>query len=45
MEVKEKVFVAKLHIVARWLKLDAETGKQLFKQLVDEIRNNKKSIE
>lgn len=38
-------FVAKLQIVARWLKLDAETGKQLFKQLVDEIRNNKKSIE
>ena len=37
-------FVAKLQIVARWLKLDPATGRVLFKQLVDEIRNNKKSI-
>lgn len=38
-------FVAKLQIVARWLKLDPQTGRELFKQLVDQIRNNKKDIE
>lgn len=37
-------FTAKLQIVARWLKLDPQTGRELFKQLADEIRNNKKSI-
>ena len=38
-------FVAKLQIVARWLRLDPQTGRELFSQLVEEIRNNKKSIE
>ena len=38
-------FVAKLQIVARWLRLDPQTGRELFRQLVEEIRNNKKSIE
>ncbi|MCQ2153708.1 MAG: DUF2764 domain-containing protein [Bacteroidales bacterium] len=38
-------FVARLQIAARWLKLDPETGRELFRKLVDEIRNNKKSIE
>lgn len=38
-------FVAKLQIIARWLKLDEQTGRALFAQLVDEIRNNKKPIE
>lgn len=38
-------FVAKLQIVTRWLRLDPERGRELFKQLVDEIRNNKKPIE
>ena len=38
-------FVAKLQIVARWLRLDPQTGRELFRQLVAEIRNNKKSIE
>lgn len=38
-------FTAKLQIIARWLKLDPQTGRELFKQLVNEIRNNKKSIE
>ena len=37
--------VAKLQIVARWLRLDPQTGRELFRQLVEEIRNNKKSIE
>ena len=38
-------FVAKLQIVARWLRLDPQTGRELFRQLVEEIRNNKKSTE
>ena len=38
-------FVAKLQIVARWLRLDPQTGRELFRQLVEEIRNNKKAIE
>ena len=37
-------FTAKLQIIARWLKLDPETGRELFRRLVDEIRNNKNSI-
>jgi len=38
-------FVAKIKIIDRWLKLDAETGKAYFRQLVNEIRatyDNKK---
>ncbi len=31
-------YVAKLHIVNRWLALDPETGRALFHQLVDEVR-------
>ena len=38
-------FCAKLQIVVRWLKLDPQRGAQLFKELVNEIRNNKKPIE
>ncbi len=38
-------FIAKLQIVDRWLKLDPERGRELFKELVNEIRNNKKSID
>lgn len=37
--------VAKIKIIDRWLKLDAETGKAYFRQLVNEIRetyDNKK---
>lgn len=34
-------FIVKLKIVDRWLKLDPETGKRLFKRLVEEIRNTK----
>ena len=32
-------FVVKLKTIERWLKLDPETGHQLFRQLVQEIRN------
>ena len=38
-------FAAKLQIIARWLKLDPQTGRELFKKLVDEIRNNKNTID
>lgn len=38
-------YTAKLQIVTRWLKLDPDTGKELFEKLVNEIRNNKKPIE
>ena len=38
-------FTAKLQIIVRWLRLDPETGRELFRKLVDEIRNNKKSID
>lgn len=37
-------FVAKMQIVARWLKLDPDTGRELFVKLANEIRNNKKAI-
>lgn len=31
-------FIAKLHIVCRWLKLDEQTGREMFRRLVDEVR-------
>lgn len=34
-------FVAKMKIIDRWLKLDPQTGRELFRKLVDEIRNTK----
>ena len=37
-------FAAKLQIIARWLRLDPGTGRELFRKLGDEIRNNKNSI-
>ena len=33
-------FIAKLHIVYRWLKLDDETGRKMFARLVDEVRGS-----
>ena len=38
-------FGAQLQIVGSGLRLDPQTGRELFRQLVEEIRNNKKSIE
>lgn len=31
-------FVAKLHIITRWLKLDEETGREMFRKLVSEVK-------
>ena len=38
-------FVAKLQIVARSLRLDPQSGRELFRHLADELRTTKKSIE
>lgn len=31
-------FIARLHIIERWLKLDEETGREMFRRLVEEVR-------
>ncbi len=33
-------FIAKLHIVSRWLKLDPESGKEMFARLVNEVKGS-----
>ena len=38
-------FVTKLNIVARWYKLDEQTGREMFKKLVDEVRGTFKGVE
>jgi hypothetical protein len=38
-------FIAKLNIVARWFKLDEQTGRDMFKKLVDEVRGTFKGVE
>lgn len=34
-------FIAKLKIVDRWMKLDPETGRELFRKFTEEIRNER----
>ena len=38
-------FITKLNIVARWFRLDEQTGREMFKKLVDEIRGTFKGVE
>ncbi len=38
-------FIAKLHIVARWYRLDEQTGREMFRKLVDEVRGTFKGVE
>jgi len=38
-------FIAKLHIIDRWYKLDAETGREMFKKLVNEVRSTFKGVQ
>ena len=38
-------FITKLNIVARWYKLDEQTGRDMFKKLVDEVRGTFKGVE
>ena len=37
--------VAKMMIIRRWLILDEETGRIMFKKLVDEVRGTFKGVE
>ena len=36
--------IAKMHIIDRWFSLDEETGRDLFKALVDEVRGTFKGV-
>ena len=38
-------FIAKMNIVARWYKLDEQTGREMFKRLVDEVRGTFTGVE
>lgn len=38
-------FAAKLNIVQRWLKLDEQTGRELFRKLVEEVQSTFKGVE
>ncbi len=38
-------FVVKMMIIRRWLLLDEQTGREMFKRLVDEIRGTFKGVE
>ena len=37
-------YIAKLHIADRWLVLDEETGRELFKKLVKEVKGTFKGV-
>ncbi|MBQ2565537.1 MAG: DUF2764 family protein, partial [Bacteroidales bacterium] len=37
-------FIAKLHIIWRWIALDPVTGKEMFEDLVDEVRGTFKGV-
>lgn len=37
-------FLAKLHIVERWYTLDEQTGRKMFRKLVDEVRGTFKGV-
>ena len=38
-------YIAKLKIIGRWLSLDEETGRVMFRKLVDEIRGTFKGVD
>lgn len=38
-------FIAKLKIIDRWLKLDENTGREMFRKLVEEIKGTFKGVE
>ena len=38
-------FITKLNIVARWYRLDEQTGREMFKKLVDEVRGTFKGVD
>lgn len=38
-------FITKMNIVARWFRLDEQTGREMFKKLVNEVRGTFKGVE
>ncbi len=38
-------FILKLHIIDRWHILDEQTGREMFRKLVDEVRGTFKGVE
>ena len=38
-------FIARLQIISRWLLLDEQTGREMFRRLVDEVRGTFKGVE
>jgi hypothetical protein len=38
-------FIAKLHIIDRWLSLDEKTGREMFQKLVSEVRGTFKGVD
>lgn len=38
-------FIAKLNIVSRWYRLDEQTGREMFRRLVSEVRGTFKGVE
>ncbi len=37
-------FIAKMQVVARWYRLDEQTGREMFRKLVDEVRGTFKGV-
>lgn len=38
-------FLCKLHIISRWARLDEQTGREMFRKLVDEVRGTFKGVQ
>lgn len=38
-------FIAKLHIIDRWLQLDEDKGRKMFRKLVEEVRGTFKGVD
>ena len=38
-------FILKLHIIDRWHLLDEQTGREMFRKLVDEVRGTFKGVD
>ncbi|MBR1872420.1 MAG: DUF2764 family protein [Bacteroidales bacterium] len=38
-------FIARLHIIDRWLKLDEQTGREMFRRLVAEVKGTFKGVD
>ena len=38
-------FIAKMQVVARWYRLDEQSGREMFRRLVDEVRGTFKGVQ